>query len=308
MKEFYENLKERREEKGLSLQDLHNRTRLSLDYLAAIEAGDIDKLPDGYQRIYLRRYAKELGLDDNEVIRDFDLLTGKLTPAEVNASSAAAASKQKTRSAGSPGPLIPPQIRSFVQNMNLDRIHSAFWIGLAALVILISGYFTWQKYIFEKNNQEITIREISISELIDDLQEKDSVLTPQMPTNSILRTEQSPKLTVVLIAVERTWVREIRDEQDTTEYILPTGIRRSIEARDKVKLRLGRADGIEVWLNGKNLGTMGQENEVVLNLVITNEGIAEKRLRRVVKRDEPDPSAVLEATPRTLPIRQMPRN
>ena len=302
MKEFYENLKERREEKGLTLEDLHQRTRLSLNYLAAIEAGKIDKLPDGYQRIYLRRYAKELGLDDNEVIRDYDLLTGKLTPAEVNAS-ATPRQKGGDRKVTAPAPLFPPQVRQFMESMNLDRIHKGFWIGLVVLVISAAGYFTWQKYIFERNNQAITVREISISELIDDLQEKDSVLTPQMPSNTILKTEQRPKLTVVLIAVERTWVREIRDETDTTEYILPTGIRRSIQATEQVKLRLGRADGIQIWLNGKNLGTMGAENEVVVNLVITNDGIAEKRLKRVVKREETAASVIQEQEPVPLPIR-----
>jgi cytoskeletal protein RodZ len=68
VKEFYENLKKKRKEKGISLEDIHQKSRLSLDYLNAIEAGQIEKLPVGYERIYLKRYAKEVGLDEEEVL------------------------------------------------------------------------------------------------------------------------------------------------------------------------------------------------------------------------------------------------
>lgn len=82
VKEFYENLKKKREEKGISLDEIHRKSRLSLEYLRAIEAGQIDKLPEGYERIYLKRYAKEIGLDEEEVLRDFDLLTGRIAVPE----------------------------------------------------------------------------------------------------------------------------------------------------------------------------------------------------------------------------------
>ena len=47
MKEFFENLKQKREEKGITLEDIHQKSRLSLVYLNAIETGEMDKLPSG---------------------------------------------------------------------------------------------------------------------------------------------------------------------------------------------------------------------------------------------------------------------
>ncbi|NIV71382.1 MAG: DUF4115 domain-containing protein [Calditrichae bacterium] len=285
MKEFYQNLKKKREEKGITLDDIYYKTRLSKNYLEAIEAGEIEKLPHGYDRIYLKRYAKEVGLDVDEVLHDFDLLTGRLTP-RPNTEKSKEPSKEKStedrEDTSKPGDKdFSNKIYRLTQNLNLDRIHKVFWITLAVLTVLAAGYFTYQQYVFEKKNQNVKVKEISISELIEDLQKKDSVLTPQLSDNTILRTKTSPQITVDLRALERTWVREIRDQQDTTEYILPTGLKRSIEAVEKVQFVLGRADGVELWLNGKNIGVMGDSNQVVLRLVLTPDGIAEKRLKTV---------------------------
>lgn len=260
-----------------------------MEYLRSIETGDIDDLPDGYQRIYLRRYAKEIGLDDDQILDDFDLLSGKaLSTEKENRPTEESADTEEPQQLLERGESLVVQFRKLVQSLNLDRIHKGFWIAMAALTILSTGYFTYQSYMFELENEKLEVKEISISQLIEDMQTQDSVLTPQLPENSVLKSEERPLLVVELRAVERTWVREIRDRADTTEYILPTGIRRSIEAIDEVSFRLGRADGVEIWLNGTNLGLLGKADEVVLNLVLTDKGISEKRLKRVIKPVAPE--------------------
>ncbi len=284
MKEFYENLKAKRQEKGISLEDIYERTRIPRHYLQAIEAGEMDKLPRGYERIYLRRYSREIGLDPDEVIHDYDLLTGRLTPSPEETASLSPGENPPPISETSPTRSSPTgNMRRVVERLNLDRIHKVFWITLAVLTISVAGYMTYQQYIFEEKSRKIEVKEISISELIEDLQAQDSLLTPQLSDNTVLRSEQRPQFTVELRALERTWVREIRDQKDTTEYILPVGLKRSIEAVDQVKFVLGRADGVEIWLNGKNLGTMGEADQVVLSLVLNRDGIVDKRLKKVTR-------------------------
>ncbi|MEJ2050014.1 MAG: DUF4115 domain-containing protein, partial [Calditrichota bacterium] len=92
-------------------------------------------------------------------------------------------------------------------------------------------------------------------------------------------------------SLERTWIREIRDSKDTVDYILPKGIEREIKAKESVQVMLGRADGVRLWLNGDSLGVMGKADQVVLKLLLNNEGIADKRLKKATKRaieEKPD--------------------
>lgn len=286
MKEFFENLKQKRLEKRISLEDIQRRSRLSLEYLRAIEEGRMEKLPPGYERIYLRRYAQEIGLDVEEVLRDFDLMTGRFKQPEP-LKPPPQAPKAPRRKAPHPSipKELPPKTRSYIEGLNLDRIHKIFWISLALATLVGAGYFTYQQYIFEKYNQNIEIKEIPITELFDTSRtDAESDTTGQSLKDSVISaTAGGEPMSLELRAIERTWIREVRDDIDTTDYILNPGTRRSIRANRGVQLLLGKANGVEIWLNGRNLGVPGQSNTVAL-LTINREGITRKVLRPV--RDE----------------------
>ena len=309
MKEFFDTLRQKREEKKLTLEELHRRTRLPIAYLQAIENGELEKIPRGYEKIYLRRYAREVGLDPDEVSRDFDLITGRLTEKTETESpyvqSDLPPAVDDLRPGNEPAPDFrsPSRWKRHLENLDLDRWYKVFWAGFAVIIVAIVGFFSYQQYRFEKGNR-IEIREITISEMINELQKQDSLLTPQLSSNTILQAMGQSHLTVFLRGIHRTWVREIRDQQDTTEYILPPGIERKIEARDQVKLMLGRADGVEIWFNNQKLDPLGAADQVVLSLVLTPRGIAEKRLKTIVRKPPSLPDTV--ATRRDFQMRATP--
>lgn len=56
-------LRQARINAGRSLEDIANRTKISLRFLRAIEAEEFEKLPGGiFNTSYLRQYAAEIGL------------------------------------------------------------------------------------------------------------------------------------------------------------------------------------------------------------------------------------------------------
>ncbi|OGG46305.1 MAG: hypothetical protein A3F84_02450 [Candidatus Handelsmanbacteria bacterium RIFCSPLOWO2_12_FULL_64_10] len=67
-------LRESRERKGLTLEALHTATRISLEFLAAIERGDFDFLPKTYIRLFLRSYATHVGMDPQYVLDRYEEL------------------------------------------------------------------------------------------------------------------------------------------------------------------------------------------------------------------------------------------
>ncbi len=139
MKEFFENLKEARIRKGIRLEDIAERTRLPLKYLQAIEEGRIEELPPGYNRIFFKRYLKEIGEDTEEIWRDFNLFFG--APEETT--SQAPETQEETPSHEEPPPEPPtaPPPGNFKGNINLDKSNRNFWVCGSVQIIGIVGYF-----------------------------------------------------------------------------------------------------------------------------------------------------------------------
>ena len=77
MQEIAEALKKQRESKGYSIDDLFQRTRINPDFLRALDAGQFDILPDTYVKLFIKKYAQEVGLNVEEILAQYD----KLAPA-----------------------------------------------------------------------------------------------------------------------------------------------------------------------------------------------------------------------------------
>jgi len=62
-----------RKKAGVSLEQIADRTKISLRFLRAIEAEEFEKLPGGiFSTSYLRQYAAAIGYDEAELLSQFD--------------------------------------------------------------------------------------------------------------------------------------------------------------------------------------------------------------------------------------------
>lgn len=67
-----------RQKKGVSLEQIAERTKISLQFLRAIEAEEFHKLPGGiFSTSYLRQYASVVEMDPAELLA---LYTESITP------------------------------------------------------------------------------------------------------------------------------------------------------------------------------------------------------------------------------------
>lgn len=58
-----------RQQRGISLEEIADATKISLRFLRAIEAGNADELPEGVFRIsYVRQYATYVGVDEADLL------------------------------------------------------------------------------------------------------------------------------------------------------------------------------------------------------------------------------------------------
>lgn len=72
MSELGQVLKEAREEKGITLDDIQRITKIQRRYLEAIERGHLHVLPGHfYARAFIKSYAEAVGLDPNHIMSHF---------------------------------------------------------------------------------------------------------------------------------------------------------------------------------------------------------------------------------------------
>jgi transcriptional regulator with XRE-family HTH domain len=291
MKEFFENLKEIRKKKKIDLEDISRRTRLSIEKLKDIEAGNLHHFSKGYDRIFLKRYLKEIGEDKKEVWDDFNLFFGdefqNIYHAESTAENSDKNQEQTDLRDKEEDPTKPTILNQWLLKYNIDKIRRYFLITITLIVFGVVSYFSYQQFIFVKKNQ-LPIKEITVADYIEKMQKEDSLTALSLPNRPFRGYGERSLVKVELKALERTWIREISDERDTTDYILPAGMTRKINATRTINLMLGRADGVEVWLNGQNLGTMGKADEIVTHLVLNSQGVAEKRIKKVITKETTD--------------------
>ncbi len=64
-----EELRRRREERGISLNDISESTRIGTRFLKAIETDNFSILPGGiFTRSFIRAYAKQVGMNEDEAV------------------------------------------------------------------------------------------------------------------------------------------------------------------------------------------------------------------------------------------------
>ena len=86
-------LRSAREERGIELRDAAQQTRISLQYLKALEEEDFSKLPGAvFVRGFLKNYCKFLKLDETEVMKKF--AESQQTPPHVTAAQASQSAAQ----------------------------------------------------------------------------------------------------------------------------------------------------------------------------------------------------------------------
>jgi hypothetical protein len=77
--------------------------------------------------------------------------------------------------------------------------------------------------------------------------------------------QRSPEFKVLLdlMARETTWLSASSDGKMVFQGILAANDTKTIEGKEFAKLRVGNAGGLEVRLNGKLLGALGERGQVL---------------------------------------------
>jgi cytoskeletal protein RodZ len=318
MGELGQLLRQTREEKGISLEQVAEETRIRASYLEALEQGDHDALPTpGHVHGFLRNYALYLGLDLEEVEALYDAETSG-------------------RRFFEPGIFAPKDI-ALVPRRPLGRASLILALVIVLVLLVIGGWAFWQyglpyvqpmlRVLTPAAARTADARaSITATAVEDAIQaraatrtraaavavQRTATRTPLLPTKAataVSPTAASPTATlrqptatlsptptatatldrtlllptptpeptetptiaptpvggVVLEVrvIERAWLQVTVDDEELPGELLETGEERTWEAENAIYFISGNAGGVEVTVNGEELGTLGGRAEVV---------------------------------------------
>lgn len=259
MATFGENLRREREMRGVSLGEISDATKIGLRTLEALEANEFEKLPGGiFTRSFIRAYAKYIGLDEEAVMAEFQLVAPAPDQTDLHRMN-----QQR-----------PPR----PQQGSRGRL-----IGLLiALLLLILGFGVY-RYAYRlprllpspraaspapsptPPSANPTSSSVAASAPANGTAPADSASTgasPAAPPSSPLPAGAEGQLVLQVAATERSWVAVESDGKPVSQRIMEANEIQTFRAKSSFDIITGNGEGIILTLNGRTLDPLGHSNDV----------------------------------------------
>ncbi len=264
---FAQELKEARENKELSLQQLANKTRIDLKFLESMEKGDFGFLPEIYVKAFIKDCAKVLDLDENLLIKKFEAAKqGK----EIDEKSDSKEDLNKTQKVDKTPEQISPKISNeqvayndYAKNetqsspgkANQQKTIIGIVIGVIAIVAII--YFA-----FFNSSQDIIVSEKPYDQVMHDNQKRFQEEKPEETAPPVVNSAVGDSLSLLLEASDTSWVKIMLDNSKVDEFILFPNSKKEIKAGYNYTMILGNSGAMSFKLNNKDLAFSGKHKQV----------------------------------------------
>ncbi|KXY10553.1 helix-turn-helix domain-containing protein [Bacillus sp. FSL K6-0067] len=298
MTELGQKLKEARETKGLSVDQLHEITKIQKRHLVAIEEGNYDVLPGAfYARAFIKQYADAVGLNGEELLVEYQSTIPQSEKRDVPQVSTGQKT-QETMQKSSSWPIAD----------HMPKI-------LVALLVIAVGVVIW--FVFQvltgkgdekvpnAQSEKIEVKKAENSPL-DTKKDEVKAEEPKKeePKKEEPKKEEQPaqptgqqevkvvgttgKVSTLEIHNNKTLELEISGKgasyvdvkDDAGNEILNTTVqngqteKRDLSTAKEVRLNIGNATNVEVKLNGQVVAyPLDPEKELHQRLVIKNQGV-----------------------------------
>ena len=243
-------LRQVREEKGLTLEQAEEKTKIRRKYIEALENEKYEVLPGPvYVRAFIRTYAKYLDLNGDLLVQELprDLGDARITSEDVEEKKpevqeskmrdilAKRRAVRKTADKETESEIIPSKIRKYLT----VAVGAIIIIGLLwGISYKISG-----PLMAEKPN--------SVEQLKPDNKDK--------ATEHNQEQKNMQKVVLKLnVTSDKSWMRVKVDGSTAFEGILEEGQSKNFTANDHMIVRLGNSGAVQVYVNGKNFGYLGK--------------------------------------------------
>ncbi|HXF57626.1 MAG TPA: RodZ domain-containing protein [Actinomycetota bacterium] len=220
-------LRAAREELGLSLEDVSQRTHIAERFLRALEEdAPLDTFPAPvYARFFLREYARAVGLDPQPLLDALEARHGRWLPG--------------------------PEVTSIpAREPPRNLVARILLVGAVAGLLAIAATSLWP------TGERAEPPGAAPASPRVTAAPSPQARAPRAPV-------QAPRgIRALLVATQRCWVRATVDGEVRLERTLEPGERATLRGQRALELVLGNAGGVELRVNGRTFET-GGPGEVV---------------------------------------------
>ena len=279
-----EQLRKARLNRKLTLDDVHESTKIRPYYLKCLEDGEYDKFPDRFcLKSFQRQYATLLGLDPETAL---DAIDGK------------GPSPEPRRAAEDPvTPAQPPtyflgRAMSSIADEGRKNLGKIVTVIVAIALILASSYW-W--YSLGRSGQDEPAPTEPVAGVATRVPPAGATDVESRPEDSLTSSspQQSPNLgpglpadtlsgdgalnnqamQVEVRASGLLWVRSVADGTSERQATLRTGESQIVQADEFVEISLGNAGAATLFVDGEMLERVGEDGQV-RHLRITRDGMS----------------------------------
>jgi cytoskeleton protein RodZ len=227
-----------REARGMSLSDVAEQIRIRSLYLAAIEEEKWGAIgAPVYVRGFLRTYARFLGLDPEEAVAAFN----RTQPAPAQ-----------------PAPLErdEPGARRAAAPWATSVL---LWTAGIVAVLLIA-FVTFSELTMPRR-AAVQVAQASASPSAPTPAGSASPGPSAAPSSAPAAAQDGPR-SLALVLSAPSWLRVTVDGSVSMEGTFPAGTSKTFHGKNAL-VRIGNAGGVEVYVDGKDLGKLGKSGDVV---------------------------------------------
>ncbi len=266
-------LKRLRLEKGISLEEVHKKTKVHLDILKAIEEDNLINFSPVYLKGFLKIYCKFLGVDPHDHIPDYKepeykaVLSDKLKESSKNSLSFSRVASN-----------VMGYLKPLLNNLKRKNI-------IVALVVIVGIIFVFKlgKIVSARGSSSKKITKAAAASNTSDKMTKAvkasqsaPVTTEAESTPSTISIPQGKSTTGIKLGIrakEDCWIQLKADGRMVFQNILKKGRFESWQADEKIEFSLGNAGVVDLEVNGKLVSNLGRRGQVIKGIVITKEGL-----------------------------------
>ena len=235
-------LRAAREAKHLSVLEIADTTKISIDALEALEENDVARLPGGiFTRGFVRSYTAEVGLDPEQTLRDF--------LAQVPPEGIAEGTERDNWS-------HEHDVYQSQQRM-ARTVLTLVLVGVAVAALL---FFFWIRGVPSGTGTPAApARAVEPEPAPPPRLDRSVRVDPPTP---IAPVPQAP-LTIVLSPLGDCWVSLRLDGESVVRRVMHAGERAAYEANDEIVLNIGDAGAFAFAINQQRGRSLGASGEVV---------------------------------------------
>ena len=254
MAPFYEELKSLREKQGIDLEEIHNRTKINLETLQAIESGQFDILPTPYIRLFIKAYVIEIGGDTNETLNQLEHHLNLMGRESSGESKRKRIRKSSGLSPESDQKHLPPKPSRSLRS-TLIKILPIVIIWFFAIIIFYKIYQVPENTDFSEQNIVNGTNYISEEKLLTDykLEKSDekAILS--------ISTEITPPFSVKIIPSRSVEYLVTEDNLPSQLVVKKSGEVSTFLINRRFDILLNHTLGIKVTLNGEPLDDIASQ-------------------------------------------------